>query len=123
MNERRTLVAAVALAAFMPLVAESQSWPPPTPTGCDSRILIAGGEIREDRVTVIVPYGYGQQNWQENNCIDEWAQWGCSLYQRKAVGLSFAVSDAACDQMGQAAAMRNPDCGHFHHYACGIPPK
>ena len=120
MIERRSLLAIAMVAVFLPLITDAQSWPPPVPTG-DSRIFI--DEIHEDWLRVAVPYGYGEQDWQESNVIDEWAQWGCGLYQRTAVGISYSISDSACDQIGRAAAMRNPDCLHFHLYACGIPPK
>lgn len=112
----------IALAVFvLPIALHAQGWPPPYPQGGDGRIYIE--EIREDGVSVGVPYNYGQEAMHEWEFLNEWANWACGLYQRRAVSYSFRVSDPACDEMGRVAAERSGQCWHIHNFACAIPPN
>lgn len=67
------------------------------------------------------PYNYGE-TMHELEFLESWADWACGLHQRKAVYYAVSVSDAQCDEIGSAAAMREPGCSHIHSFACAIPP-
>ena len=115
----KTLQAMFALglivAALSPATAET--WPLPMPEG-DNRIYVDGATISADRITVITPYNYGNRSQHEVDFLLEWAEWGCGLYKRMPVYVSWNVSSDECDTMGAAAAERSPFCLNYHHFAC-----
>ena len=112
------LIAAIiaALLVSAPLVAQEQI--PPMPEG-DTRVYIDGSTIISDRLTVHAPYNYGkaQHEW---DYIFEMGEWGCGLYDRIAVNISWNSSSLECDQMGQAYAERDPNCETEYHFACAL---
>ena len=116
---RRTL-GGIILASMLvlPALSSAQTWPPPFPEGGDSRVFVDGNTIREDRVTVWVPYNYGTQSDHEWRYVEKVADWACGLYNRRAGIVSHNSSDAACDEMGSAAAERSGQCWHLNHFAC-----
>ena len=103
---------------LLPALSSAQTWPPPFPEGGDSRVFVDGNTIREDRVTLWVPYNYGTRSDQEWHYVEIVAAWACGLYNRKAGIVSHNSSDAACDEMGPAAAERSGECWHLMHFAC-----
>ena len=104
------------LLVAVPLAAQEQI--PPMPEG-DSRVYIDGSTISSDRLIVHTPYNHGktQREW---DYIFELADWGCGLYDRIAVDISWNSSSTECDQMGQAYAERDPDCEFEYQFACAI---
>ena len=117
-RSRRTS-AVVALAALLisgPLAAQDKI--PPMPEG-DTRVYIAGATMNSDRLMVGAPYNYGEIQ-SEFDYLYEMAEWGCNLYGRTAVLVSWNSSLLECDEMGQAAAERDPKCEHQYHFACAI---
>ena len=115
----KTLLGLLALGSIIAALspASAQTWPPPMPEG-DNRVYIDGNTIGEDRVTVITPYNFGFYAQHEVDFVYEWAAWGCSLYGREPVEVSYNVSSVECDEMGAAAAERAPHCLHYRHFAC-----
>ena len=109
-------VVIAALLASVPLAAQDKI--PPMPEG-DSRVFIDGSTISSDGFTIRTPYNFGQTQ-REVDDIFGLAKWGCDLYGRVAVDISWNASSIECDQMGQAYAERDPTCEHWYHFACAI---
>lgn len=111
-----TVAVIAALWISAPLAAQDNI--PPMPEG-DSRVFIDGETIRSDGFTIRTPYNFGQTQ-RELDDIFSLAKWGCDLYDRVAVDVSWNASSIECDQMGQAYAERDPTCEHWYHFACAI---
>ena len=67
------IFAVVVLTALVPATGVAQTWPPPVPEGGDGRVYVDGKSLSEDRVTVVVPYNYGQNSDHEWLFMEAWA--------------------------------------------------
>ena len=96
----------VALAALIVASAPVAHAVDPAPD-TDDRVAIE--EISADSVEISAPYLFHEGRYAAD--IDKVARWSCGLYKRVAVSISYSVSDDACDEIGEAAARRDPGAG------------
>ncbi len=89
------------------------------PTDLDTRLFFVAETLSPHRVQVGSPYNYGSMYEGERQRLVQFARWGCQLYGRDRLAyVGIQTNDQRCDEMGAAAAERDPHCYHIHTFVC-----